>query len=67
MSNHRDPITYRDKKGKGKGKADLSDTGLIADQPSGRGDGPMEDSFQRLYSKELDLDEGKHSFLLIRA
>lgn len=42
-------------------KQDLSDTGVV----SGNGDHQssfidhQEDSFQRMYSKELDLDEGK--------
>lgn len=42
----------------------VSDTGNIVDTngvsgPNGNIEGNMEDSFQRLYSKELDLDEGK--------
>ena len=49
-------------------KGDLSDTGNIGSDSSGlgghlggMGDGMgLEDSFQRIYSKELDLDEGKH-------
>jgi len=36
----------------------LSDTGVINDNQSATGDN-LEDSFQRLYSRELDLDEGK--------
>ena len=50
-------------------KGDLSDTGNIVADSSGLGghlggigDGMgLEDSFQRIYSKELDLDEGKDS------
>ena len=46
----------------------MSDTGNIVADSSGLGghlgglvDGMgLEDSFQRIYSKELDLDEGKH-------
>jgi hypothetical protein len=30
----------------------------VADQATAKGDIGLEDSFQRLYSKELDLDEG---------
>ncbi len=42
----------------------VNDTGNIVDTNDGNKgngivEGNMEDSFQRLYSKELDLDEGK--------
>ena len=41
-----------------KHKADLSDTGVVNDSnAAGLGD-QLEDSFQKMYSKELDLDEG---------
>ena len=41
----------------------VSDTGNIVDNNGGNAnnnniEGNLEDSFQRLYSKELDLDEG---------
>jgi len=39
-------------------KGNISDTGLISDNNIGSINDVMEDSFQRMYSKELDLDEG---------
>lgn len=41
---------------------DVSDTGNIVDDTSGGCGG--EDSFQRQYSKELDLDEGRNSYAI---
>ncbi len=46
-------------------KGDLSDTGIISSRDSNTLGGgsnmidQQEDSFQKMYSKELDLDEGK--------
>lgn len=45
--------TRKAKKGK-----DLSDTGVVNDHHSNSLGDQQDDSFQRLYSKELDLDEG---------
>jgi hypothetical protein len=59
MSNIEDVNLYR--KTHSKKPADLSDTGNILSDARASGiaiGDPLEDSFQRLYSKELDLDEG---------
>lgn len=42
-------------------KQDLSDTGIVSDQQALSLNEGMEDTFQRMYSKELDLDEGRFS------
>lgn len=61
------PLFRKKPAGKGGKLGDLSDTGIINDTNSATLSGGVdahEDSFQRLYSKELDLDEDEVPIIL---